>query len=117
MSFHVERAYDDPQPGRYRVLVDRLWPRGVTKERAALDEWCKEVAPSADLRKWYGHVPERFDEFARRYRAELAEAEAPAALDALRAKATEGEVALVTATRDVERSGAEVLRVVLEGTD
>ncbi len=54
-----------------RVLVDRLWPRGLTKDRADLDEWCKQIAPSADLRRWYGHDPDRFAEFARRYRAEL----------------------------------------------
>jgi uncharacterized protein YeaO (DUF488 family) len=67
----VRRAYEDPAQGDgTRVLVDRIWPRGLTKARAALDEWCKEIAPSTELRKWYGHDPERFEEFGRRYRAE-----------------------------------------------
>ena len=70
----VRRAYEDPAPGDgTRVLVDRIWPRGLTKARAALGEWCKEIAPSTELRKWYGHDPERFGEFSRRYQAELAE--------------------------------------------
>lgn len=114
-TFVVERAYDDPVAGRYRLLVDRLWPRGISKDRAALDEWNRDLAPSADLRKWYGHVPERFEEFDRRYRVELAAPEITAALDALRAAARQQPVALVTATKDVDRSGAEVLRKVLVG--
>ena len=69
----LKRAYDPAEPGDgYRVLVDRLWPRGVSKERARLDEWARELAPSAELRTWFGHDPERFAEFERRYRAELA---------------------------------------------
>src|ERR1039457_6741123 len=69
----VRRAYENPAQGDgTRVLVDRIWPRGLTKARAALDEWCKEIAPSTELRKWYGHDPERFEEFGRRYQAELA---------------------------------------------
>lgn len=69
----VSRIYDQPgdRDGR-RVLVDRVWPRGVSKDRAGVDEWCKAVAPSTALRKWYGHEPQRFEEFARRYRKELA---------------------------------------------
>ena len=68
----VRRVYDDPRPeDGTRVLVDRIWPRGMTKQKAELDEWCKQVAPSTALRTWYGHDPERFDEFARRYRDEL----------------------------------------------
>jgi uncharacterized protein YeaO (DUF488 family) len=70
-----------------RVLVDRLWPRGLTKAAAALDEWCKDVAPSAALRTWYNHDPQRFAEFARRYRAELQEPGAARAVDHLRARA------------------------------
>ncbi len=66
----VRRAYEDPAQGDgTRVLVDRIWPRGLTKARAALDEWCKEIAPSTELRKWYGHDPQRFEEFGRRYQA------------------------------------------------
>lgn len=71
-EFVVKRVYETAQPDDgYRVLVDRLWPRGVSKERAALDEWDKELAPSTELRKWFGHAPERFAEFTRRYQAEL----------------------------------------------
>lgn len=106
----VRRIYDRPDAseGR-RVLVDRLWPRGVAKERAPLDEWCKTVAPSAELRQWYGHAPERFEEFARRYRAELGRQPARAAVDQLLDQAGKRRLTLVTATRDVDRSGATVL--------
>lgn len=109
----IERAYDPPVPGRYRVLVDRLWPRGVSKERAALDQWAREVAPSTELRRWYGHDPDRFDEFARRYRAELKTAEPKAVVKELRELARRRKVALVTATKDIEHSGAVVLEAVL----
>ena len=69
----LKRIYEDVEDDDgYRVLVDRLWPRGVSKERAELDEWCTDVAPSTELRTWFGHRPERFDEFAARYRVELA---------------------------------------------
>ena len=72
----VRRAYEDPAHGDGTwVLVDRIWPRGLTKARAALDEWRKEIAPSTELRKWYGHNPERFEEFSRRCQAELVEPE------------------------------------------
>lgn len=70
--FHSKRIYDEPAAGDgYRVLVDRLWPRGVSKERAALDEWCKDIAPSTELRKWFGHDPVKFAEFSARYEEEL----------------------------------------------
>ena len=72
MAIHIKRIYEEPAPSDgYRVLVDRLWPRGITKERAALDLWGKEVAPSNRLRTWYHHTTGQFDEFARRYQAEL----------------------------------------------
>jgi uncharacterized protein YeaO (DUF488 family) len=72
MSLRIKRIYDEPQAeDGYRVLVDRLWPRGVSKQRARLDEWCKDVAPSAELRSWFGHRQERFDEFKVRYIEEL----------------------------------------------
>lgn len=111
----IERAYDPPLPRRHRVLVDRLWPRGVTKQRAALDEWARDVAPSTELRRWYGHNPARFEEFARRYRAELA---APGsagarALAELRSLTRGRSISLVTATRDIDHSGAIVLRDLL----
>ena len=70
-DFQIKRIYDELADDGYRVLVDRLWPRGVSKERAALDEWCKDIAPSPDLRKWFGHDPERFEEFTARYEDEL----------------------------------------------
>ena len=95
------------------MLVDRLWPRGVTKADAPVDEWVKEVAPSTDLRRLYGHRVDRFDEFVRRYRVELTRQFARDAVDRLRTVARSNGLILVTATRDVEHSGAEVLRRVL----
>ncbi|MPY92240.1 MAG: DUF488 family protein [Acidimicrobiia bacterium] len=106
----VRRIYDgDGSAAGYRVLVDRLWPRGVKKADAALDEWLKDVAPSTDLRRWYGHDPERFEQFARRYRAELEEPPGYDAVRHLRELAGTQAVTLLTATRDVEHSGAQVL--------
>jgi uncharacterized protein YeaO (DUF488 family) len=106
----VRRAYEDVEPdGEARVLVDRLWPRGIAKEHLHLDRWAKELAPSTELRTWYGHRPERFEEFRRRYLTEL---KAPAAAEAMRElrRLAEGAgVTLLTATRDVDRSGAQVL--------
>lgn len=93
-----------------RVLVDRVWPRGVGKDEAALDRWAKDVAPSTELRKWYAHDPAKFAEFACRYRAELAGSAALAELRAVR-----GRLTLLTATRDVEHSQAAVLAAVLSG--
>lgn len=108
----VRRVYDTgaPRSRGCRVLVDRLWPRGVSKADADLDEWLKDVAPSTELRRWYGHEVSRFEEFARRYRAELAHPPASAAVEHLTAIAGREHLTLVTATRDVEHSGAEVLR-------
>ena len=108
----LRRVYDTGDSG-YRVLVDRLWPRGVTKTQAALDEWLRDAAPSSDLRRWYGHRVERFEEFARRYRAELRHLPASAAVDRLVELAHEQPVTLLTATRDVEHSGALVLHEVV----
>jgi uncharacterized protein YeaO (DUF488 family) len=106
----VVRIYDEPDHRGYRVLVDRLWPRGVSKERAALDEWCKDVAPSTELREWYGHDPQRFAEFARRYRAELRRVPASRAVSHLLEMSTaHGALRLLTATKDVEHSAAAVL--------
>lgn len=108
--FEIRRVYDDEGPdGGYRVLVDRLWPRGISKERAALDEWAKDVAPSDGLRRWYGHQPEKFAEFARRYRDELSAAPGKDVITRLRRTAKAEFVVLLTATRDVEHSGATVL--------
>ncbi len=113
----IARIYDQPEPGATSVLVDRLWPRGVAKSDAPFEEWCKEVAPSSQLRKWYGHDPARFAEFSRRYRRELARSPAREALSDLRERAAEeATLVLVTATRDVEHSAAAVLRDVLGST-
>ena len=95
------------------MLVDRLWPRGVRKDDAPFDEWLRDVAPSDELRHWYGHEPERYAEFEQRYRAELAAPAAAAALDQLRAAATKGDLVLVTATRDVSLSHVAVLQGLL----
>lgn len=112
----VRRVYEEPQPGDgARVLVDRVWPRGLTKDRAALDEWCKDVAPSTDLRKWYGHDASLFAEFARRYRAELADPLRSAAVDHLRDLAARGPLTLLTATRELDISQAAVVAEVLRG--
>jgi uncharacterized protein YeaO (DUF488 family) len=106
----VRRIYEASRTDDgYRALVDRLWPRGVKKAEAAIDEWARGVAPSDDLRRWYGHQPDRFDEFARRYRAELAAAPAAGAVAGLVTRLRQGPVTLLTATRDVDRSGAAVL--------
>jgi uncharacterized protein YeaO (DUF488 family) len=106
----LRRVYDDPSPaGGLRVLVDRVWPRGLTKDAAHLDAWIKDAAPSTPLRRWYGHRPERFVEFRRRYLAELADPQPSAAMNRLEELARTGTVTLLTATRDVEHSQAAVL--------
>jgi uncharacterized protein YeaO (DUF488 family) len=107
----VARVYDEtgPDDGQ-RVLVDRVWPRGVRKEDPRVGTWCKDVAPSKELREWYDHKPERFDEFASRYKAELRDSPA---LEELRKLAKRGVVTLVTATRDVDISQAAVLAKLL----
>jgi uncharacterized protein YeaO (DUF488 family) len=110
----VRRIYDDPaSDDGARVLVDRVWPRGLRKDAADLDEWAKDVAPSTELRKWYGHDPAKFDEFRRRYDAELAEPDRREALSELRARAADGPVTLLTATKDLTISQAAVLADVL----
>jgi uncharacterized protein YeaO (DUF488 family) len=108
----LRRVYDvgDGCHAGYRVLVDRLWPRGVTRADAALDEWLRDAAPSAELRRWYGHDVQRFEEFARRYRAELGQPPASVAVERLLARARTEVITLLTATRDVDHSGARVLR-------
>jgi uncharacterized protein YeaO (DUF488 family) len=110
----VGRVYEDPIPlGGTRVLVDRLWPRGISKDKAALDEWCKQIAPSAELRQWYGHRPERFNEFSRRYRAELGQPERAEALQHLQRLAMDKTMTLLTATRRSDISSAAVLAEIL----
>lgn len=113
----IRRIYDDPESSDgTRILVDRLWPRGVSKDRADLDEWCKDIAPSTELRKWYGHDPAKFDEFARRYRTELASGgEQSAALAHLKSVAAHGKLTLLTATKEPQISEAQVLLSLLTG--
>src|SRR3974390_3356061 len=107
----LKRVYDPPaKADGLRVLVDRLWPRGLRREAAAIDEWAKDVAPSRELRVWYGHDAERLSEFRVRYRQELRQAKAAEALERLRARAGRGRLTLLTATRDLALSHAEVLR-------
>jgi uncharacterized protein YeaO (DUF488 family) len=106
----VRRVYEQRKRGDgARVLVDRIWPRGLSKEKADLDEWCKTVAPSTELRKWYDHDPERFEEFGRRYRIELEEPERAEALRHLRDLATRRNLTLLTATKEASISEATVL--------
>ena len=109
-DIRVRRVYDAPEPrDGTRVLVDRVWPRGLRKDAARLDEWAKDAAPSAELRKWHGHDPAKFGEFRRRYTAELAHPTAENALARLRDLAGQGPVTLLTATRDPGISQAAVL--------
>ena len=110
----VRRAYEEAREddGR-RILVDRVWPRGLSKDHAHLDEWCKQVAPSPDLRKWYGHDPDRFEEFARRYRAELEDPERASALAHLRNMLEAGPLTLLTGAKRSDISQATVLADVL----
>jgi uncharacterized protein YeaO (DUF488 family) len=115
MEIRLKRAYEPPARGEgYRVLVERLWPRGVRKEDLVIDEWSKDVAPSAALRKWFGHDPARWPEFQRRYAAELARGPAAQARDALAARARAGTVTLVFSAHDVEHNSAMVLKRRLE---
>jgi uncharacterized protein YeaO (DUF488 family) len=114
LDVRVGRVYDEPASNGTRVLVDRLWPRGLRKDAARLDAWAKDVAPSSELRSWYGHDPALFDEFRRRYLAELAGDTQRAALGRLRALASaQGPLILLTATRDVDHSQAAVLAELL----
>jgi uncharacterized protein YeaO (DUF488 family) len=115
-TVQIKRAYESASPrDGYRVLVDRLWPRGVRKTDLPLDAWLKDIAPSSELRRWFGHEPSRFDEFAARYRRELRRSPAKEALAALRQRASEGPVTLVYAAHDETHNGAVVLRSALEG--
>ncbi|MFI5614827.1 DUF488 domain-containing protein [Amycolatopsis sp. NPDC051903] len=115
----IARVYDPAGPDDgTRVLVDRVWPRGLAKAKAALDDWCKAVAPSTELRKWYGHDPDRFAEFTRRYHAELSEpGPAADALADLRALAAKGPLTLLTATKALDISQAAVLAELLDDED
>lgn len=110
----LKRVYDEPEPSDgTRVLVDRLWPRGLSKERAHIDLWLKDIAPSSELRIWFGHDPAKFAEFRRRYEAELASGTAHEAMEKLRELAQRGPTTLVFAARDAEHANASVLRDLL----
>ncbi len=113
-ELRIKRAYDPPAPDDgYRVLVDRLWPRGLSKEKADLDGWLKEIAPTSELRKWFGHDPARFDEFARRYRAEL-DGNPEAVGEALELVREKPRLTLVYAAHDEHANQAVVLRAYLD---
>ncbi|MEU2161072.1 DUF488 family protein [Streptomyces chengbuensis] len=114
-TINVRRVYDDPDPADgTRVLVDRLWPRGVSKERAAVDVWLKEVAPTGELRGWYHHDRSRYEEFDARYRRELSDGPAAAAMEQLRGLVRGGPVTLVTSVKNVEGSHVPTIVAVLE---
>ena len=114
LTIALKRVYDEPESSDgTRVLVDRLWPRGLSKERARVDLWLKEIAPSNELRKWFGHEPEKFAEFRRRYEAELASESGQEALAKLRDIARRGPVTLVFGAHDMEHNNAVVLRDLL----
>ena len=111
IDVHVKRIYDAPGSGDgYRVLIDHVWPRGVSRERAQLDEWARELAPSDDLRRWFAHDPGRFEEFRARYRAELADRRA---LLELARRASVGPLTILYAARDQQHNNAVVLADVL----
>lgn len=110
----IKRVYEEPQAADgFRVLVDRVWPRGVSKDRAAVDLWMKEIGPSPELRKWFGHKPERWKEFQKRYEKELDDKQT--LLDELRQHAEKGPLTLVYSAKDEERNQAVVIKDVLEG--
>ena len=114
MNITVKRMYDEVgHNDGTRVLVDRVWPRGVSKQDARLDDWNKDVAPSSELRKWFGHDPEKFEEFSRRYREELETDQGREALQRLRDAPTGKRLTLLTATKDIEHSQVAVLRDLL----
>ncbi len=115
-NLRLQRAYEDPQPGDgYRVLVDRVWPRGRSREQLKLDEWARELGPSNELRRWFGHDPSRWDEFQARYRSELAAPQNQAVLDALAQRASRGTVTLVYGARDEEHNQARVIAAEIAG--
>ena len=118
LSVALKRAYDEPAASDgTRVLIERLWPRGLSKERAHIDLWLKDVAPSTELRTWFHHDPQKFPEFRRRYEAELKSEGAQEALTTLREIAKQGQLTLVFAAHDAEYSNARVLHdLLLQGS-
>jgi uncharacterized protein YeaO (DUF488 family) len=115
LDVRTKRVYDPAEPGDgYRILIDRLWPRGVSRERARLDEWARDLAPSNGLRRWFNHDPERFPEFRERYRKELHSQNDR--LDELRERAAHGSVTIVYGARDTEHNDAVVLAELVRGS-
>lgn len=113
MSIKIKRVYEQPEDSDgYRILVDRLWPRGMTKEKAHVDLWLKEIAPSTELRKWFGHDPEKWKRFQRRYETELLHN--GSLIEMLTQKARVGTITLLYGARDEKHNEARVLRQVLE---
>ena len=113
-TIQIKRVYEDKsKDDGHRILIDRLWPRGVSKEDAHFDEWMKELAPSTELRKWFDHKPERFEEFSKRYKKELAEQKE--LLDKLKELAKKKKVTLLFAAKDTEINNAVVIQEVLMG--
>ena len=114
-NISLQRAYDEPTPDDgYRVLVDRVWPRGRTKEHLRLDEWARDLGPSTPLRKWFGHDPARWTEFQLRYHAELADPGRARTLDELAKRARRARVTLVFGAHDAEHNQARVIADELE---
>jgi uncharacterized protein YeaO (DUF488 family) len=114
MTVNIKRVYDTPEKkDGTRILVDRLWPRGLTKEKAQVDLWLKEIAPSAGLRKWFGHDPAKWAEFRKRYRAELDENRA--SVSALKEQIKKGTTTLVYGAKDEEHNDAFFLKEYLSG--
>ncbi len=110
VALRVKRVYEEPEEvDGERILVDRIWPRGLSKEKARLSDWRKELAPSNDLRKWFGHDPERWEEFKERYRAELEEAGKVEEVREISDMAEEGNVTLVFGAKDTEYNNARAL--------
>jgi uncharacterized protein YeaO (DUF488 family) len=115
MAIQIRRVYDPPEPNDgYRVLIDGIWPRGITKQAAHLDDWARDLAVSTPLRRWFGHDPAKWDEFRGRYRAELLVPEHRAALEALAQRARHGTVTIVYGARDEQHNNAVVLAEVLQ---
>ncbi|PAU93330.1 hypothetical protein CK503_12555 [Aliifodinibius salipaludis] len=112
-QFYIKRIYEEcAEDDGYRVLVDRLWPRGVSKKEAWLDEWLKEIAPSTELRKWFDHDPDKFDEFSDRYKSELTQKEE--VVEHLLKIAEEQKITLLYAAKDEGHNHAQVLKEFLE---
>jgi len=114
MAIRVRRAYEEPGPeDGHRILVDRLWPRGIKKQDLRLDRWLKELAPSNELRRWFGHDPSRWEEFQRRYREELQAPEKQRLLDELADEARHGNVTLIYSAREGRHNNAVLLRDII----